>query len=228
MPCERCATSAGEVSASSGRWGAASGSDERAARSVSRTWAEIAVVCGVLAVAAYALIVAAPLSTGPAVVVCVFGPSLASASAGLYEVLRLHRATASLKIGAAANVAAAVVVTGTLLAQLGFKRWLELKFSSAATVGPSSHSYQAANGLQFGLDVAWDLFLSLGTFLLALNMWRHPRFGRVFALAGALIAALLLATNLGSFPEPPGDSGLVDLGPLVGLWYLAVAIRIGG
>lgn len=199
------------------------------ARSLSRTWAEIAVVCGVLAVATYALIVAAPLSTGPAVVVvCVFGPSLASASAGLYEVLRLHRATVSLKIGAAANVAAAVVVTATLLAQLGFKRWLELKFSSAAAVGPSSPAYQAANGLQLGLDVAWDLFLSFGTFLLALNMWRHPRFGRAFAVAGALIAALLLATNLGSFPEPPGDSGLVDLGPLVGLWYLAVAVRIGG
>jgi hypothetical protein len=198
------------------------------ARSLSRTWAEIAVVCGVLAVATHALIVAAPLSTGPAVVVvCVFGPSLASASAGLYEVLRLHRATVSLKIGAAANVAAAAVVTATLLAQLGFKRWLELKFSSAAA-GPSSPAYQAANGLQLGLDVAWDLFLSLGTFLLALNMWRHPRFGRVFAVAGALIAALLLATNLASFPEPPGDSGLVDLGPLVGLWYLAVAARIGG
>jgi hypothetical protein len=42
-----------------------------------------------------------------------------------------------------------------------------------------------------------------------------------------VIGALLLATNLASFPEPPGDSRLIDLGPLVGLWYLIVALRIG-
>ena len=30
--------------------------------------------------------------------------------------------------------------------------------------------------VQLGLDVAWDLFLALGTVLLAWNMWHHPRF----------------------------------------------------
>ncbi len=197
-------------------------------RSESRTWAEIAAVCGVLAVVAYSLIVAVDLSLGPAlIVVCIFGLSLAAASGGLYEVLRLHRTTASLKIGVVANVAAGVAVTMTLLAQLAFKEWLQLRFPPGGAAGSSSPAYQAANGLQLGLDVAWDLFLALGTFLIALNMWRHPRFGCVFATTGGAIGALLLATNLVSFPEPPGDSGLIDLGPLVGLWYLIVALRIG-
>jgi hypothetical protein len=197
-------------------------------RSESRTWAEIAAVCGVLAVITYSLIVAVDPSLGPAlIVVCIFGPSLAAASGGLYEVLRLYRTTASLKIGVVANVAAGVAVTMTLFAQLAFKEWLELRFPPGAAAGSSSPAYQAANGLQLGLDVAWDVFLALGTFLIALNMWRHPRFGRVFAATGGVIGALLLATNLATFPEPPGDSGLIDLGPLVGLWYLTVALRIG-
>ncbi len=198
------------------------------ARSEPRAWAEIALVSGVIAVAAYTLISAVELSLTPAVVVvCIFGPALASASAGLYEFMRLHRSTVSLKIGVSANIAAAITITMTLLAQLAFKQWLKLEFPSGLAAGPSSPAYQAANGLQLGLDVAWDLFLSLGTFLFALNMWSHPRFGRIFAIAGALIAMLLLSFNIGTFPEPPGDTGLVDVGPLVGLWYLAVAIRIG-
>ena len=102
------------------------------------------------------------------------------ASAGLYEVLRLHRSTVGLKIGLVANIAAGITVTMMLLAQIAFKRWLELKFPSGLAAESSSPAYQAANGLQIGLDAAWDVFLAIGTFLFALNMWTHPRFGRAF------------------------------------------------
>ena len=153
-------------------------------------------------------------------------PGIALASAGLYEVLRLHRSTVGLKIGLVANIAAGITVTMMLLAQIAFKRWLELKFPSGLAATSSSPAYQAANGLQIGLDVAWDVFLAFGTFLFALNMWTHPRFGRAFAIAGGVLAVLLLTLNFGTFPEPPAEAGLVDVGPLVGLWYLVAAIRI--
>jgi hypothetical protein len=38
------------------------------------------------------------------------------------------------------------------------------------------------------------------------------------------IAVALLALNLAAFPENPGDAGLIDVGPLVGLWYLGVTV----
>lgn len=182
------------VHARRARDGVADRPSERLLRSDSRTWAELGLVSGVVAVAAYAVASAVPMSPAlQAVAVSIFGPGIALASAGLYEVLRLHRSTVGLKIGLVANIAAGIT----------------------------------ANGLQVGLDVAWDVFLAFGTFLLALNMWTHPRFGRVFAITGGVLAALLLTLNLGTFPEPPPDGGLVDPGPLVGLWYLVAAIRIG-
>ena len=182
------------VHARRARDGVADRPSERLLRSDSRTWAELGLVSGVVAVAAYAVASAVPMSPAlQAVAVSIFGPGIALASAGLYEVLRLHRSTVGLKIGLVANIAAGIT----------------------------------ANGLQVGLDVAWDVFLAFGTFLLALNMWTHPRFGHVFAITGGVLAALLLTLNLGTFPEPPPDGGLVDPGPLVGLWYLVAAIRIG-
>ncbi len=55
----------------------------------------------------------------------------------------------------------------------------------------------------------------------------HPRFGSGFAVSGLVIAVALIGLNLARFPHNPGQAGLVDVGPLVGLWYLVVALRMG-
>jgi hypothetical protein len=62
--------------------------------------------------------------------------------------------------------------------------------------------------------------------MLAWNMERHPRFGRADAATGLLLAVALLGLNLAAFPENPGRAGLVDVGPLVGGWYLWVTLRM--
>ena len=61
-----------------------------------------------------------------------------------------------------------------------------------------------------------DVFLAIGTAMLAWNMREHPRFGRAYAATGLLLAAALTGLNLAAFPENPGRAGLVDVGPLVG------------
>jgi hypothetical protein len=77
-----------------------------------------------------------------------------------------------------------------------------------------------------GLDVAWDAYVGFGTICFALAMMRHPRFGRIFAFFGMAIGAGLLALHLYTFPTPPQNAGLVDLGPALGLWYLVVTIQM--
>ena len=72
--------------------------------------------------------------------------------------------------------------------------------------------------------MSWDIYISIGTMLFALNMLRHPRFGRIVGGAGIVIGVLLLSLNLISFPVPPAEGGSIDLGPLVGVWYFVVAI----
>jgi len=80
--------------------------------------------------------------------------------------------------------------------------------------------------VQLGFDIVWEIFLCLGALCLAWNMRRHPRFGWLFAAPGMVVAVALFALNIATFPVPPGEAGLVDLGPVIGLWYLFVAIRI--
>jgi hypothetical protein len=199
-----------------------------------RTPAEVrlrlGVVCGVLAVVVYALTQAVTLPLLPTLVlVCSFGPLLAIGSAGLWELLGLHRRTATLDIGLVANLAAGVAVTLMLLAQLGLKAWFDAGLGgSAQQVSPevAEAAFQAGNGLQLGLDVAWDVFLAIGTAMLAWNMREHPRFGRAYAATGLLLAVALIGLNLAAFPENPGRAGWIDLGPLIGVWYLWVTLRM--
>jgi hypothetical protein len=55
-------------------------------------------------------------------------------------------------------------------------------------------------------------------------MLRHPRFGRIMGISGLALAAAVLASNLATFPTPPAEAGLLDVGPAIGVWYLAATI----
>jgi hypothetical protein len=79
--------------------------------------------------------------------------------------------------------------------------------------------------VEFGLDLAWDVFLVAGTILFSCAMLADRRFGRRFALPGIVLAVALYVLNFASFPTPPADNGSVDLGPFVGLWYAAVSVQ---
>jgi hypothetical protein len=215
------------------RAAAANGAGEAGSRPQSALvigWTRVGAGCGFLAVLSYSLISAAPLTSAQGLVVaCVFGPALMCASMGLYHVLRAHRRTITLDLGLMANVAAGLTVTLMLFSQLGLKRWFEVQFGSGSTDSSERAlhaAFEAANGIQLGLDVAWDVFLALGTVLLAWNMWHHPRFGRLLAVSGSVIAIALVVANLAVFPEPPGQAGSIDLGPVIGLWYLIVTVRL--
>jgi hypothetical protein len=199
-------------------------------RSPAEVRLRLGVVCGALAVVAYALTQAVALPLRPTLVlVCSFGPLLAIGSTGLWELLRRHRRTATLDIGLVANLAAGVAVTLMFLAQLGLEAWFEAGLGgSGQQVSPevAEAAFQAGNGIQLGLDVAWDVFLAIGTAMLAWNMREHPRFGRAYAATGLLLAAALIGLNLAAFPKTPGRAGWIDLGPLIGVWYLWVTLRM--
>ena len=179
-------------------------------------WIRLAVAAGFATCLIYPSLLLAPL---PAWVTVTFaagiGPLLGMASIGLYRLLRLHRRSLAAELGVVCNVLAGCLFSTMLLVQLAARQ--------RASTDPAL--LDQVIGVWLGLDVAWDVYIGLGTALLAVAMWSHPRFGRAFSLSGQLIAVALVVLNLSTFPEPPAESGLVDVGPLFGVWYLVVTIQ---
>jgi hypothetical protein len=121
----------------------------------------------------------------------------------LREFINVDYRRLSSDLGAGANALAGALLSASLLVQLAVK--------DETGDGPAAE----LEAVWLGLDVAWDAYIGLGTILFGISALAHPRLG-----------AALLVLNLASFPTPPANAGSIDIGPLVGLWYLAVTLVI--
>jgi len=138
-----------------------------------------------------------------------FGPLLGLGSFGLFRALSLNQRSVCGALGAASNAIAGALFAAMILVQL-----------TAGDRGEDAY----AQATWLGLDVAWDIYIGVGTLLFAAGVYRHQWFGKIYGISGATIAVLLLSLNLWTFPTPPANAGLFDAGPLVGAWYLVVTV----
>jgi hypothetical protein len=180
-------------------------------------WAGVTAISGTAGTIAYVLVGATSHSTSPIVtvpLVFAFAFGITVSSIGLYHILGGTTGSRMALIAAVANVIAA----GQLLAMIMIQ---------AAVFAVVDQPDVALKAIWWGLDVAWDLYVGTGTILFALCMFGRRGLGAWLAIPGLLIGGLLLIFNIATFPNPPANAGLVDFGPLVGLWYLVVYVRLG-
>ena len=198
--------------------------------SIERRWVEVGIVAGLIASVTYPIMVFIPLPRMLTITLgAAFGPSLAIASVGLFYFLKTERETVATQIGAFTNVIAGALVTAMIIVQLAIRM---PQLDHIAEFGKDESIEKIIHWTWYvvlGLDVSFDVFIAIGTFCFAFRMLRHPRFGKVFAITGFLVAVpFLLVLNFYTFPYPPRDAGLTvwDPGPPTALWYLAVTIQI--
>ncbi len=199
-------------------------------KKIYRAWVRIGVYAGLTVSVIYPLMIFAPLPQKLTVVFAsLFGPLLMLASLGLYYFLKAYRKTITAQLAVLSNIVASVLVTLMLIVQLSVNLSMDkLMASSETEISEQTMRWiwRVIDKIQLGIDVSWDIFIAIGTILFGVAMMKHPRFGKIFGLLGFLVGHLLLVFNLATFPAPPGDAGLIDLGPAAGLWYLAVALMI--
>jgi hypothetical protein len=107
-----------------------------------------------------------------------------------------------------------------------FREHIIAKAPNEATKELLRQVYQSVNAVQVTMDVAFDVFYCLAILMLAIPMFRDPQFGRPISVLGTSSAIGLLTLNLWTFPVPPADAGLVDLGPLTGAWWVLVIVMM--
>jgi hypothetical protein len=189
-------------------------------------WIKTGIICGFLTMLIYPsmLFLDIPIQF-TLILACSFGILLMIASIGLYHFIALNRKTVSLQLGVLFNIIGCSVVVMMLTIQLGMVS-VKQNTDPGLQKDTINNILHFINTIQLSLDVVWDIFLSLGTILLALNMLSHPKLGRVIGISGMIIGLGLLALNISTFPIPPAEAGSFDLGPIAALWYLAVTIII--
>ena len=176
-------------------------------------WLWYVSISGSIATFTYILLVVLPSADSLAVAVAFcFAASLSVGSVAIWQVLRASGLDSPIgMLAALSNVLAGALFVSMVVVQVAIK----------SVQDPPD---EALRSIYWGLDVAWDLYIGAGTLGFAMLCWRAPVF-RLLSVPGAVVALALIALNLAAFPEPPSSAGLVDVGPLVGLWYSAVTVR---
>ncbi len=80
--------------------------------------------------------------------------------------------------------------------------------------------------IDLGLDVAWDFLGATGLILSGIAMRARSGLGRGWGIPAIGFGIALIVLNAATFPTPPANGGLFDIGPFTGLFMLALAIRL--
>lgn len=146
---------------------------------------------------------------------------------GLYSFLKKESHTPTLEIAYLFGIIGATIACSFIVVQQANLMWHEAAMEAANSEETKSFlkaSFKGANRVQAGLDVAFDIFITISWFLFGINVAKSSNFNKLLGWIGCLISAGLLTLNMLTFPTPPGDAGLIDLGPFLGLWTLIVFV----
>jgi hypothetical protein len=195
------------------------------------TYLRLFIICGLSTLMTYvvALFVPLPSLRMSYLVFMAFGPFFCVSVFALRMALKQECRSVTLDVATLLLVIAGAINT-LMAAMQGALRIYFQDLPHGESVAEAANTawkmaYHSGNSLQLGADMAWDVFVLSGVLLLGVAMLRHPRFGPWFGWTAIIVGSAGLILNSLTFPTPPAEGQLIDIGPFVGLWFGAVVVR---
>jgi len=140
---------------------------------------------------------------------------------GLYHFLTRQQPSFTTQLAVITGIGAPVLVSAMLTVQMSLVSYMERYYTplDEVTRAAQINIWRAVDSVQLGLDVAWDMFILPTVMLFSLSIMKHPAFGRIFGFIGFILGAAGLFLNIWTFPIPPINVGLPDVGPFAVTWY---------
>ena len=86
--------------------------------------------------------------------------------------------------------------------------------------------FRLVNSVQLGIDISFDIFYCLGILYFSFSFLKLKGLGLLVGIIGVITSMGLLTLNMITFPHPPAESGLIDLGPFTIIWWVLLVIYI--
>lgn len=84
---------------------------------------------------------------------------------------------------------------------------------------------QSMRMVDLGLDVAWDMFIGSYLILFCISALKI-KILKWWGLVLGSMGALLIILNVSTFPVPPADKGLFDIGPFIAVTLYGLAVHL--
>ena len=165
-------------------------------------------LCGIVSVALYIVVIALPFPASQwqrslTFLVATSWPLVGVVySYALYRLIAVERQGVANRFAFILSLFALATVTAMIAIQLSVGAGVdELKQSLAGPVQMDWNILRRAlRFVDFGLDLAWDLFIGWSMVVVTIPMYRHSRLGALWALPSLLLGVLLIGLNAATFP----------------------------
>ena len=189
---------------------------------VADEWIKYGAWCGLIFSVVFMSIALLPIPDRLSTVLALIMPLfLLVGHVGLYHFLSRHRQAFTTQLAVILGICAPVLVSAMLTVQMSLVSYMERYYHPLddALKASQINIWRAVDSVQLGLDVAWDMFILPTIILFSLGLMKHPAFGRVFGGIGLFLGIGGLILNIWTFPTPPINVGLPDVGPFAVTWY---------
>jgi hypothetical protein len=182
-------------------------------------------------VACYILAITLPwpetqLGTSSALVVVSAWPILSIIySHGLYSFVAAERESTANRLGFVFAVTAFTTVLAMIVVQLAVGAGIE-DITKDLDEPTTTALRRGLRMIDLGLDVAWDMLIGSALIFSGVAMRRRSGLGLGWAVPSVALGMALIVLNAATFPWPPGDRGLIDIGPFIGLFVMVLASRL--
>lgn len=185
-------------------------------------------IAGMLAVACYILAITLPwpetqFGISASLVVVSAWPILSIIySYGLYSFIAAQKQSTANRFALIFAIAGFATVLAMIVVQLA----IGASFADIAKDLDEQTAQALRRGLRMvdlGLDVAWDMLIGTALIFLGIAMRRRAGLGIGWAIPSIVLGVALVGLNAATFPLPPADGGLFDIGPFIGLFVMALA-----
>ena len=186
-------------------------------------------VCGIVGTISYIIAITFPFSPTVSFLLAMAWPIFTIIFAfSAYKYISIQKQSFSNQLAFIFTIIAFILVSIMISIQLVVRAGMEESIISASATDKDtllliSNSFR---WIDLGVDLAWDMFLGLALFLLSMAIKGHQKFGIWWSIPLALLALVLVVTNLFTFPNPPDTKGLFDVGPIIGTFIIVFAARI--
>jgi hypothetical protein len=188
-------------------------------------------IAGMVAVACYLLAIAVPwpdtqVGTSLALVVVSAWPILSIVYAhGLYDFVAAERESTANRLAFVFAVAAFATVLAMIVVQLAVGASIG-EITKGLDQSAATALRRGLRMIDMGVDVAWDMQIGTTLIFSGAAMRRRTGLGPGWSIPSIVLGVALIVLNAATFPWPPGDRGLIDIGPFIGVFVLALSARL--
>jgi hypothetical protein len=146
-------------------------------------------------------------------------------SYGLHSAVAAERESAANRLGFVFAVAAFATLLGMIIAQLAVGAGIG-EMAKGLDDTTATALRRGLRLIDLGLDVAWDFLIGTAMIFWGVALRGRRGFGPGWGVPLAALGVALIVLNASTFPWPPGEHGLIDIGPFIALFFAGMGVRL--